>query len=64
MRFFSPLFALAGILIFIYAIVGRFLGGVSLFGFETENIIIVANTLLLIAVITWLYGVKHHHNHK
>ena len=64
MRFFSPLFALAGILIFIYAIVGRFFGGVSLFGFEAENVIIVANTLLLIAVLTWLYGVKHHHTHK
>ncbi len=61
MRFFSPLFALAGILVFFYALIGRFLGGLSLFGFEAENIIIVANTFFLIAILFWLYGVKHHH---
>jgi hypothetical protein len=63
MRFFSPLFALAGILIFFYALIGRFLGGLSLFGFEAENIIMVANSFFLIAILFWLYGAKKT-NHK
>ena len=62
MRFFSPLLALAGVSFFLYALIGRFLGGVSLFGFEAENVILVANTFLLLAVLAWLYGAKHPHH--
>ena len=65
MRFFSPLFGITGLLIFIYALIGRFFGGLSLFGFEAENVILVANSFFLLAILSWLYGAKHpHHQSK
>jgi len=62
MRLFSPLFALIGILLFIYTLISRFFGRFSLFGFEAENLILVANTFFLIAILTWLYGAKRLHH--
>ncbi len=57
----SQVFAVAGVLLAVYAVVGRFVGRPTLFGYllntpiEASSALIAANTLLLLAVLSYLY---------
>ncbi|HWR72401.1 MAG TPA: hypothetical protein VN604_04480 [Nitrospirota bacterium] len=57
----SQVFAVAGVLLAVYAVVGRFVGRPTLFGYlfshgiEASSALTAANTLLILAVLTYLY---------
>lgn len=57
----SRVFAVVGVLLVIYAVVGRFVGRPTVFGYlipggiKAASAIVGANTLLLLAVLTHLY---------
>ena len=54
MKVLSCIIGLIGIGLFIYAVIGRFINGPSVFGFifplEAKTVVLGANTLLLIAI--------------
>ncbi len=57
----SRVFAVAGILLAVYAVVGRFVGKPTLFGYlfkpgiEASSVMVAVNTLLLLAILSYLY---------
>lgn len=62
MKMLSYIFTAAGILLFAYACVGRFVGGDTVFGYifplEAKTVVLGANTILLIGISLALYGGK------
>ncbi len=57
----SRVFAVAGILLAVYAAVGRFIHKATVFGdmyppgLKASSVLIAANTLLLLAILSYLY---------
>lgn len=57
----SRVFAVAGVLLVIYTVVGRFISRPTLFGYlipggiEASSAMVAANTLLLLAILSHLY---------
>lgn len=57
----SQVFAVAGVLLAVYAVVGRFVGRPTVFGYlfpagiEASSAMVLANTFLLLAVLSFLY---------
>ncbi len=57
----SRVFAVAGVLLAVYAVVGRFINRPTVFGdlistgLKASSVLVAANTLLLLAVLSYLY---------
>ncbi len=57
----SRVFAVAGVLLVIYAVVGRFVGRPTVFGYlipggiKASSAMLAANTSLILAILTHLY---------
>lgn len=60
MKKVSYVLAVVGVLLFAYAVIGRFIGESSVFGYiyalEAKTVVLGANTILLMAVLAWLYA--------
>lgn len=60
MKVVSYVLAAVGALLFAYAVVGRFIGGPTVFGYiyalEAKTVVLGANTILLLAVLAALYA--------
>lgn len=56
----SYVLAIVGILLLLYATVGRFIGGPTVFGFvmplQPKVVVLGSNSVLLLAVLAALYG--------
>jgi hypothetical protein len=62
MKRLSYILAAIGTVLFVYATIFRFVKGSTVFGyihaFEPKTFVLGANTLLLIAILAWLYAKK------
>ena len=62
MKMLSYIFTAVGILLFVYACVGRFVNGETVFGYifplEAKTVVLGANSILLIGISLALYSVK------
>ena len=62
MKNLSYVLGVAGVLLFIYAILGRFIGGPTVFGYifalDAKTVVLGANTFLILAVLVTLYSKK------
>ncbi|MCM8763091.1 MAG: hypothetical protein NC936_01175 [Candidatus Omnitrophica bacterium] len=62
MKKLSSVLAVIGVLLFIYAIIARFVKGPTAFGYliplDPKTVVLGANTILLIAILAFLYSKK------
>jgi len=62
MKILSYILAAVGAVLFIYAAIFRFIGGITVFGYifalQPKTVVLGANTILLIAILAYLYGKK------
>ena len=60
----SQILTVLGTLLMLYAIVGRFLNGITCFGYvipagvSAQSVMLGANTILLLAILAYLYTPK------
>ena len=62
MKRLSYILAVIGTALFVYAAIFRFVSGSTVFGYifalQAKTVVLGANTLLLIAILAWLYAKK------
>ncbi len=62
MKRLSYILAAIGTALFVYASIFRFVKGSTVFGYifalQAQTVVLGANTLLLIAIVAWLYAKK------
>ena len=64
MKVLSYVLAVIGAGLFIYAVIFRFVGGPTVFGyihpFQAKTVVLGANTILLMAILAYLYDKNDH----
>lgn len=62
MKLLSYILAAIGIFLFVYAVIFRFVSDPTVFGYiyalQAKTVVLGANTILLIAILAYLYGKK------
>lgn len=62
MKVLSYVLAVIGLVLFVYAVIFRFVSGSTVFGYvyalQAKTVVLGANTILLIAILAYLYSKK------